>query len=139
MGLFKQMKDMKSVVAQAPDLINQAQALGAQAQQMAAAQQQAAQQMAGAAAVAGMPGATGPLDQASLAPIAGVSLDRYAQLSKAIATRGLDKAGCDEFVQSQGISPADYQVMCDGWTERFRGNTALAVHFGNLYQAAPAL
>ncbi len=139
MGLFKQMKDMKNVVAQAPEMINQAQALGAQAQQMAA-QQMAAQQMAaGNAAAVGMPGATAPVDEAALAPIAGVGLDRYAQLSKAIATRGLDKSRADAFVQSQGVSPVDYQAMCDGWTERFRGNTALAVHFGNLYQSAAAL
>jgi hypothetical protein len=143
MGLFKQMKQMKEVVAEAPELIAQAQALGSQAQQLQAAQMAPAGTLANAqqmAAAGALPGTTaGVVDAAALEPIAGRSLEVFAQLSKAIAVRGLDKAGADAFVQTQGISASDYQAMCDGWAERFRGNTALAVHFGNLYQAAPSL
>ncbi len=44
MGFFKQMKDMKNVVDQAPDMIRQAQGMQQQATEMQAAQQAAAQQ-----------------------------------------------------------------------------------------------
>ncbi len=141
MGLFKQIKQMKEVVAEAPAVIAQAQALGAQAQQMQAAQMAQAGTLANAqqlAAAGALPGTTaGVVDATALEPIAGHSLEMFAQLSKAIASRGLDKAGADAFAQTQGISAADYQAMCDGWAARFKGNTALAVHFGIVYQAAP--
>jgi hypothetical protein len=52
MGLFKQMKDMKDTVAAAPGIIDQAMAMGANAQvmqqQMMAQQQAAMQQGMGA-------------------------------------------------------------------------------------------
>ena len=49
MGFLKQFKDMKEMVVAAPGMIDQAQTLGAQAQQMAAAQQAAADQQLAAA------------------------------------------------------------------------------------------
>lgn len=132
MGLFKQMKDMKNVVAAAPEMVEQANQMSAQAQQMAAAQQQAA----AAGAVPG--GVGGPLDPASLEPIAGITLEEYARLSKTIGTRGLDQAGIEAYVTAEGHTPETWQAAYDGWNERFKGNTALAVHFGNLYQQTPA-
>jgi hypothetical protein len=130
MGLFKQMKDMKNVVAAAPDMVDQAQQMQANAQQMQTAQMQAAQ----AGAVPG--GVGGPLDAAALEPIAGISLEEYARLSKTIGTRGLDEAGLANYVVGQGHSVESWQAAYEGWNDRFKGNTALAVQYGNLYQQA---
>jgi hypothetical protein len=130
MGLFKQMKDMKNVVAAAPDMVDQAQQMQANAQQMQAAQMQAAQM----GAVPG--GVGGAVDPAALEPIEGISLEEYARLSKTIGTRGLDQAGIADYVQTQGHTPDAWQAAYDGWNERFKGNTALAVQYGNLYQQA---
>jgi hypothetical protein len=80
MGFIKQMKDMKSMVHDAPDQIAMAQEMGANAKAMAATQQaQAATQMA-ALTNASVPGAAGP----DLEPIANVSLELYAQISKSL-------------------------------------------------------
>jgi len=130
MGVFKQIKDMKNVVAQAPGMVEQAQKMAQQAQAMQAAQMQAAQM--GAA-----PG--GSVDPALLAPIAGISLERYAQLARSIGERKLDQAGVESFVKLQGHSPEDWQAAYDGWNARFKGNMPLSVHFGNLYQQARSL
>lgn len=131
MGLFKQMKDLKTTVAAAPGMIDQAQQLQANAAQFQAAQAQAvaAGQVPGV-----MGGVGGPVDAAMLEPIAGISLEEYARISKVIGTRQLDQSGIEGYVISQGHGTADWQAAYDGWNQRFKGNTALAVHFGNLYQ-----
>jgi hypothetical protein len=135
MGVFKQIKDMKDVVAQTPGMVEQAQKMAQQAQQLQAAQMAAAQtqmgQMAGAPA--------GGVDPVLLEPIAGISLERYAQLAKSIGERKLDQAGVESFVKLQGHSPEDWQKAYDGWNARFKNNMALSVQFGSLYQQARSL
>ena len=129
MAAFKKIKDMKKMVSAAPGLIEQAQQMQAQAQQMQAAQMGAAGATAGAASI----------DPALLEPIAGVSLEKYAELAKAVGERKLDQAGIESFVKLHGLSAEDWQAAYDGWNERFKGNMALSVHFGNLYQQARSL
>jgi hypothetical protein len=127
--MFKRFKDMKKAVSAAPEMIDQAQKLQQQAAGMQAAQAGAAQAAAGA----------GAIDPQMLEPIAGVTLEKYAELSKAIGERKLDQAGIESFVQLHGVTPEDWQAAYDGWNERFKGNMALSVHFGNLYQQARQL
>ena len=130
MGIFKQIKDMKEMVAEAPGMVEQAQKMAQQAQQMQAAQMAAAQ--AGAAAAGSIP-------PALLEPIAGISLERYAQLAKSVGERKLDQAGLESFVKLQGHSPEEWQAAYDGWNARFKDNMPLSVHFGTLYQQARSL
>jgi hypothetical protein len=127
---FKRIKDMKKAVSAAPDMIEQAQQMQAQAQQM-----QAAQMAASGTAAAG----TQAIDPRLLEPISGVTLEKYAELSKGIGQRKLDQAGIESFVKLHGVDAADWQAAYDGWNERFKGNMALSVHFGNLYQQARTL
>lgn len=131
MGLFKQMKDMKSMVEQAPDMINQAQQLGAQAQemqaaQMAAAQQAQAQQLAAndAAAASG---------EGDFSPIAGVSIEQYAAVCKQLGASAADPAAAHAAAQSAGISPSDWDTAAAGWAERMKGGTAVGQKFNQLY------
>ena len=135
MGMFKQIKDMKNVVAQTPAMVEQAQKMAQQAQQMQAAQMAAAQAQMGQ--MAGAP--TGGVDPALLEPIAGISLERYAQLAKSIGERKLDQAGVESFVKLQGHTPEDWQKAYDGWNARFKNNMALSVQFGGLYQQTRSL
>jgi hypothetical protein len=132
MGLFKQMKDMKTVVAATPGLIDQAQQLQANAAALQGSQ-------GNAYLGAGVPGgsmAPGTVDEATLAPINGISLDEYARIAKTIGEQRLDQAGTEALVQRVGHSVADWQGAYDGWNERFKGNTALSVQFGVIYQNA---
>ena len=129
MAAFKKFKDMKKAVSEAPELIEQAQKLQEQAQGM-----QAAQIAAGESA-----GAAEAIDPQLFEPIAGVTLERYAELAKAVGERKLDQAGIESFVKLHGLTPEAWQVAYDGWNERFKGNMALSVHFGNLYQQARSL
>ncbi|MEV8513729.1 hypothetical protein [Dactylosporangium sp. NPDC051484] len=135
MGLFKQMKDLRNMAAQAPGMVAQAQQTAAAAQAYAA-QSQAAYGMNGynTANAFGAPVATGMAsDDPRLAPIAGVDLAMYARVSKAAAQEGLAAEGVVAKAQSFGIAADAWQQAATGWPARMRGDTQLAVQYGNLY------
>lgn len=129
--MFKRMKDMKDVVAQTPEMIDQAQQMQAQAQQMQA-------QMGGA--VAGMQQGAAAVDPALLEPIEGISLERYAQLSKTIGTRKLtSEAQVHEFLASQGHTPEQWTAAWEGWNKRMEQDMSLSGHFSALFNSTAAL
>ena len=123
MGLFKQMKDMKKTVEAAPGLMAQAQQMGAQAQSMQAAQYAAMQQAAAAAA---------PADGAFFEPIAGVSLELYAEISRESAGRPGDLGHAAMVASGRGVSGDSWQAAMDGWNARMH-NPSVAQRFNALY------
>jgi hypothetical protein len=130
MGLFKGLRDMKDMVEGAPAQIAAAQQAGAAAQAYGATAQ--------AAGMGGMPG-TAPMNpnDPAMAPIEGIDINRYAQLSKAIGHFQLKTSEqIDQYMTSQGVTPEAWQAAYDGWTERMKGNMQLAVQYGQLYNTA---
>ena len=130
--LRKSIKDMKAMTAAAPGMIEQAQQMQAQAAQM-----QAAQQAQAAQAQAMMQGPTIPAGDPRLAPIAGVTIEQYAAISKAAATAGADEDTLVRLALGRGVeSEIAWREAYDGWNARMKGDMQLATHFGHLYQAA---
>jgi hypothetical protein len=130
--LRKSIKDMKTAVAATPGLIEQANQMAAHAQQMQATQQVQAAQMQ-----AMMAGTTINPDDPRLEPIAGVSLEQYAEISKAAATQGVDSAGLVRLALARGVvSEEAWHEAQEGWNARMKGDMQLATQFGHLYQAA---
>jgi hypothetical protein len=142
MGMMKRMKDMKDMVNAAPGIMQQAQEMqqqaqqmGAQAQQYAAAQQAAAQAQYGAAqGQFAQPGAapTGP----DFEPIANVSLELFAAISKGVAAYNYDAAKLPEVAASKGVDPVSWDEASRGWNDRIKANPAVAQRFNVLYRAA---
>src|SRR4051794_39118470 len=133
MGFLKQMKDLNATVKAAPGMIDQSMQLKEQAEQMAAAQQAAAQQAAAQAAAATPPPAGAATPAAGdFEPIAGVSLEAYAEVSKGLAAYNYDQSKAVEIAASKGISPSDWQSAVDGWNARMH-NQAVAQRFNALY------
>ncbi|MBI4884944.1 MAG: hypothetical protein HY826_12910 [Actinobacteria bacterium] len=134
MGIFKQMKDMKDVVHAAPGLIEQSQEMAANAQvmqqQMMAQQQAAMQQAMGqpAAAVAAQPG--------GLDPIAGVDLQKYAKIVKAIAPMNYDQTLLPGIAAANGVDAGSWQQAHDGWNARIKADPGVAAAFSAAYQVA---
>jgi len=133
MGMFKQLKDMKQMVEAAPGMIQQAHELGAQAQQMAAAQQAAAQ-----AQMASMTGMTpgGAPSGPDFEPIAGVSLEQYATIAKALVAVHNDQSQVSAITASHGVSGGDWETASNGWSSRIQGNPAVGMRFNQLYRAS---
>jgi hypothetical protein len=140
MGMFKQLKDMKGMIEDAPAQLKQAQAMGAQAQEMAAAQQAAAQaQMAQVSAAynipAGQAGSFAP-DPAALTPIGGVTLEQYVEISKDIAASGSsDEASAASCAAAKGVSADNWKEAVEGWNHRIKTNGGVAHQFNTLYSA----
>jgi hypothetical protein len=124
-GLFKQIKDMKQTVAAAPEMVEQAQQMAANAQQMQAQQAAAAQQASQQEAAA----ATGP----DFEPISGVSLEQFAEVSKGLAAVNYDQSQAPAIAASKGISGESWQAAVDGWNARIKANPAVAKRFNALY------
>lgn len=135
MGIFKQIKEMKDAVHAAPGMIDQAQQMSASAQAMQAqalAQQQAAYQQAAAhqqAAAGNLQAQPGGLD-----PIAGVSLQQYAVIVKAIAPLNYDQSALPGIAASHGIDGASWQQAHDGWNARIQSDPAVARAFSDVYR-----
>lgn len=114
MGLFKDMRDTMSA---APQLIDQA----SQMQRNA---------MAAAA------GAHQPVDlnDPAWAPIDGITLDKYAQITAAMARRSLgppDQA--QAWLEGQGVKPGTWGNVQTGWVNRMATNEAVRTRYGILY------
>ncbi|MFL5847266.1 MAG: hypothetical protein ACJ762_21525 [Solirubrobacteraceae bacterium] len=131
MGFLKQMKDLKDTVNAAPGMVDQAMQLKAQAEQMQVAQQDAAQQaMQQAMAATAAPAA--PAAAGDFAPIAGVSLELYAEVSRGLADYNYDQTKAVELAVAKGIAASDWQTAMDGWNARMT-NQAVAQRFNALY------
>lgn len=125
-GIFKQFKDMANVVAAAPEMIDQARQMQANAQSYNAAAQQAA-------GIGYASGSTIAQDDPRLAPIAGVDLPTYVRVVKAATVAGLGADGLVARAEAMGVPAEAWQQAATGWPARMRGDTALAVHYGTLY------
>ena len=85
------------------------------------------------------PAPTIPAGDPRLVPIAGVTIEQYASISKAAATGGADENTLVRLALGRGVeSEIAWREAYDGWNARMKGDMQLATHFGHLYQAAGA-
>ena len=114
MGLFR---DMKDTMRAAPELSGNAQ----QMQQNAMASQTAAQQPV-------------DLNDPVWAPIDGITLDKYAQLTAAMARQNLgtpDQA--EAWLETQGVATGTWAGVNVGWVNRMSANESVRTRYGVLY------
>jgi hypothetical protein len=145
MGMLRRMKDLRDMAEGAPGLMAPGPPVAGPArqrpavEQLAAAQQAAAQaqlaryqtQAAAAAAVQGYPPG-GP----EFEPVAGVSLEQFATVSKGVAAYGYDGSKLVEIAGSQGIDAASWENASEGWNARIEASPTVAQRFNQLYREA---
>jgi hypothetical protein len=66
-------------------------------------------------------------------PIAGVSLELYAEISKGLAAYDYDQSKAPELAAAKGVSAESWQGAMDGWNERMQRNRAVGQRFNALY------
>jgi hypothetical protein len=81
----------------------------------------------------------GAVTPTELAPISGISLERYAQLSKALGDRGRNDAAFTAFLAGQGHTRIEWQTAADGWDARMSANGALSTRFAALFEQSGAV
>lgn len=124
MGLFKQMKQMKDVMGEAPDLVRSS-------MEMQQAMQAAPPPPAGAASV-GVPSEAAALDDET---IGNVSVARYAEICRIGTQRGVtDLPAVAAVAAEHGVNANDWNVAVNGWNARFAHDTAAAMRFNALWR-----
>ncbi len=140
MGMLKRMQDMKEMVNAAPGMVAQSQQLAAQAQQMAAAQQAALQaQMAQyqQAQFGGSPAPGAAPAGPDFEPIAGVSLEQFAAISKGVAAYNYDATKLPEVAASHGRRPGQLgDARTRAGTTASRPTRPSRQQFNQLYRAS---
>ena len=126
MGIMKDLKNMKDMVAAAPEMIEEAQKMAANAQQQAQQQAAAAQEQQAAAAAA-------PTSGPDFEPVEGVSLELFAEVSKGLAEYNYDQSMAPQVASSKGIAADAWQTAADTWTARIKANPAVAQRFNARY------
>lgn len=66
-------------------------------------------------------------------PIAGVSIELYAEISRGLAAYNYDIAKGPEVAASQGVSAESWEEAMQGWNDRIKANRAVAQRFNALY------
>lgn len=131
MGLFKQIKQMQQVVAEAPEAIKTAQAMQQAAQAHAQAQAQQATNVGGAA-MSAAPGAGAELDTMEMG---GLALRPYAEICRSANDRGItDQDGIAGVAAEHGIDRATWDAAAQAWTPQFTANPAVAQRFNAIWR-----
>lgn len=87
---------------------------------------------------AAQPGDVEP-DEPQFAPIEGVDLPTFTRVSHGLTSRGVtEEAPVLAYVAEQGLDPAKWQTIAEGWNERIIGDNAVKTRFGQLYFALDA-
>ena len=131
--MFRQIKEMKAMLEGAPDPLERVPPVDTETQRLAMAQAVVRQARVG--------GTRSGYTEASYAraggedePVAGVSLEQYAAISKYAAAFGHDPAKMAEFAEAHGISALAWQNAVAGWNARLRADAAVARRFNLRYR-----
>jgi len=127
-GFVKDMKQASKAAEMGVEALRQKDEMLAQGAAMRSAQEQ----MPGA----GMMPPAGPISDAELEPIAGVSLEQYVAIAKASASSGGDPDAVAAVAGSHGVSAADWDSASTGWAARIQANRAVGQRFNELYMGA---
>jgi hypothetical protein len=116
MGFFDQIKQLFGMVKAAPEMVNQAEGMGAHYQQQA---------QAGLGEI--------DLSQPQWESIEGVTLDKYAEISGRLQKEAV--AGVEEvnaFAEKHGVPAGKWQPIQIGWTKRMGQHMDVRNRFGHI-------
>jgi hypothetical protein len=128
-GIFKEMKSMGH---DSPSRIAQAKQMAAHVQPLSAGYRAPADSWGQGATVVDRR-ATAASD---FEPIATVSLELYAQISKSLATIDYDLSQSIRLAVDKGISEENWTSAVQGWNARMAVNPAVGSKFSALYAAS---
>ena len=69
-------------------------------------------------------------------PIEGVDLETFTRVSHGLTSRGVTEEGpVLAYVAEQGLDPAQWKTVADGWNDRIINDLTVKQRFGQLYFA----
>ncbi len=66
-------------------------------------------------------------------PIAGVTLDLYAEISRDLAAVGYDQTQAPALAAARGVGAAEWEAAVTGWNARMHANPGVSQRFNSLY------
>ncbi len=69
-------------------------------------------------------------------PVAGVSLEQFAAVSKGVAAYDYDQSRLVDIAASKGIPAGSWEEASRGWNSRIQANPAVAQRFNQLYRVS---
>ena len=66
-------------------------------------------------------------------PIAGVSIELYAAVSRGLAAAGFDQSHATEIAAAHGVAGDAWDAAVAGWNERIKAHPDVAMRFNALY------
>jgi len=114
MGFFKDMKNLVSNANQMTEVAKQQQA----------------------AAMASQQAAMAPVDpnDPAFAPIEGITLDRYAEITAGMLKKGITGVeNVNIYAESMGVKRGAWATVQNGWVSRMGTSMAVRTRYGNLY------
>ena len=118
------------MVSEAPGLVEDAMAMQKAAQDAAATQREQL-----AAAAAANPTAAAAAAAGGTEPIAGVSLELYARISKELANRGGDQSLAPTIAEEHGVDAASWDAAVAGWNQRMSQDPSVGSQFSAFYRS----
>lgn len=81
--------------------------------------------------------ATMDANDPALGPIAGITLERYVELSVGRVKQNIaTEEQQDAWLKTQGVEPVAWKTASDGWGQRMAANPGIAVQYATLFQRA---
>lgn len=94
-----------------------------------------ASQAGGSGAPGGSPTGSTP-STGAFEPIEGVDLDTFTRVSHGLTSRGVTEEGpVLAYVEEQGLDPATWERVANGWNDRIINDNTVKQRFGQLYFA----
>jgi len=125
MGFFKQMKDLKDMAHEAPQLLSQTAQLAEAAKANAAAQQ-------GTTPTAARHHPATPPARTDMT-FGGIDLTLYATIARSFEEVGYDQARGPELAARHGVGAAQWASAVEGWNGQIAADPAIARRFNDLY------
>lgn len=74
------------------------------------------------------------LEDLPFAPVHGVSIERYADLTLRIGQEGFSPVATDWFLEAEGVPAWQWRLVCTTWNERMALHPDVHVRFNELYR-----
>ena len=124
-GLFTRLKTVKAMLVDQPEAVGEGDELDPQPQETTDA---AAPAPPGTASLVAGNG--------NYEPVAGVSIELYAAISRRLAADGFDQSNAMKIAAAHGVAGAAWEAAVAGWNERIKASSDVATRFNALYMGS---
>ena len=124
-GLFTRLKAVKAILVDQAETVGEADELDPQPRETIDA------------AAPAPPGTAAPVvGNGDYEPVAGVSIELYAAISRRLAADGFDQSNATAIAAAHGVARDAWEAAVAGWNDRIKASPGVATRFNALYMGS---